>query len=257
MTKAALSSQQIRATLGFAAQTLDGIEDLRIATENRVRQMTRSEPDSDGVVRGLGMGDGDVISEALRKATGLGTAQKTLDDLLKMEHQATLELQRQVRQHPVYPLIKNTAGLGEKQTGRLLAAIGDPYWNDLHERPRTVSELWAYCGYSVINGRSQRRQKGQHSNWSATAKMRAFLIAESCVKGTGPYRAVYDEARAKYAEETYTQEYLDNVPHKAGLVAGDTLTLGHQHARALRAVAKEVLRDLWIEAKRAHEANAS
>ncbi len=40
--------------------------------------------------------------------------------------------------------------MGEKQAARLLAAIRDPYWNDLHDRPRTVSELWAYAGYHTL-----------------------------------------------------------------------------------------------------------
>lgn len=35
---------------------------------------------------------------------------------------------------------------------------------------------------------------------------------------------------------------------------GSPLSTGHQHARALRLVAKTVLRDLWREARRIHEA---
>jgi hypothetical protein len=53
--------------------------------------------------------------------------------------------------------------------------------------------------------------------------------------GTAPrwhYRNVYDEARALYADR------LD--------VNQDPWTPGHQHAAAIRKVAKEILRDLWI-----------
>jgi hypothetical protein len=61
--------------------------------------------------------------------------------------------------------------------------------------------------------------------------MRAFLIAESCIKQrTSPYRADYDRARASWADKDTSD--------------------GHKHNHALRVVAKAVLRDMFIEARR-------
>jgi hypothetical protein len=151
-----------------------------------------------------------------------------LDALLKIEHQATLALQRAVRKHPLGDWIKRTVGIGEKQGARLIAAIGDVSYNHAEDRPRRgPAELWAYCGFRP----DQKRRKGVQSNWNAQAKMRAFLIAESCVKHTtSPYRAVYDQARASWA--------------------GRETSAGHQHNHALRRVAKAVLKDLFVEARR-------
>src|SRR5690606_23278234 len=106
----------------------------------------------------------------------------------------------------------------------------------LHNRPRTVSELWAYCGMHVIDGEGARRRKGQRANWSSEAKMRAYLIATSIIKQMpSPYRAVYDERRQVTA------------------VSRPDWSDGHSHNDALRVVAKRLLRDLWVEAKRIHE----
>jgi hypothetical protein len=127
--------------LQITAQVLDDLERVRIAQENRVRSLTRGEVDKDGVTRGLGYDESDPEVIALTL---------TLEGLRNLEHQETLHLRRIMRKHPLGAWVKATTGIGEKQGARLLASIGDPYWNTLHDRPRTVSELWAYAGYHVL-----------------------------------------------------------------------------------------------------------
>ncbi len=269
--------------LALLADVLDDLERTRIANENRLRQLTRDEDDSDGINRGFGLtADQPQVASVLSLVNGLAA----------MEHQATLALQRAVRQHPLGGWIRTTAGVGEKQGARLLAAIGDPYWNSLHNRPRTVSELWAFSGYHVLRtgqllfdthmsdvGAGQRsgggdigqvgrddheaavgvaptRARGQRANWSPTAKMRAYLVAEACMKcRQSPYRAVYDDTRLKYADAIHNVECRRCGPSGKPASVGSPLSDGHKHARALRAVAKEVLRDLWRESKRIHDEN--
>ncbi len=271
--------------LALLADVLDDLERTRIANENRLRQLTRDEDDSDGINRGFGLTtDQPQVASVLSLVNGLAA----------MEHQATLALQRAVRQHPLGGWIKTTAGVGEKQGARLLAAIGDPYWNSLHDRPRTVSELWAFSGYHVLRtghsttdahgvaagadrrpgggdtshslpdtqdrsvGVATSRTRGQRANWSPTTKMRAYLVAEACMKcRQSPYRAVYDDTRLKYADAIHNVECRRCGPSGKPAPAGSPLSDGHKHARALRAVAKEVLRDLWRESKRIHDENAS
>lgn len=230
--------------LCLLSDSLDDIEALRIATENRVRSLTRTEADSDGEYRGLGLD---------ARSPEVATAMQMLDAMKKLEHDATKALQREVRKSPLYGWVQRNKGIGEKQAARLLAVIGDPYWNDLHERPRTVSELWAYAGYSVIEGSAQRRRKGIKSNWNDKAKSRAFLMAQSCVKRLdGSYRKVYDAAREQYADSIHPTDCVRCGPAGKPALAGTPLSLGHQHARALRRISKEILRDLWLEARMIH-----
>lgn len=223
---------QADALLLLYADALDDLERVRIATENRVRALVD--------VKGM---EGTPEQARLE---GL------CDGLAVMEHNVELELKRALRAHPLGPWVKRTLGVGEKQGARLLAAIGDPA-----ER-RTVSQLWAYCGYHVLNpgldsagtqhahvgldtldthrtvgGVAPKRQKGQRANWNGTARSRAWLVATSCIKHTtSPYRPVYD-ARRVHTAVTHP-EWSD----------------GHSHNDGLRIVAKAVLRDLWIEARR-------
>lgn len=84
--------------------------------------------------------------------------------------------------------------------------------------------------------------------------MRTWLIATSCVKNANsPYRAVYDAAREKYADATHAVACRRCGPEGSPAPIGSPLSAAHQHARAIRAMCKEILRDLWREARAMHE----
>lgn len=264
--------------LALAADVLDDAERTKIANENRLRQLTRSAVDSDGEERGFGLDEShpDVANLA------------ALVELLgKVEHQAVLQLQRKMRKHPLGPWIKAQKGVGDKQAARLLAVIGDPYWNDLHDRPRTVSELWAYCGLHVLPasqppdasqslpaggdsnsaggdsgqsvfgnqkqpaGVAARRQKGQKANWSTLAKTRAYLISESMLRAGN--REVYDKRKAATEGRLHAAPCVRCGPKGKPAQPGSPWSDGHRHADALRIQSKELLKGLWREAKRIHE----
>lgn len=254
-------------TLYMLASLLDDIEGIRKANGNRVRILTATEPDEDGVMRGFGL---DASHPTVATLEALAT------QLSAVEHGAILALNRVMRGHPLAAYQKQAKGVGEKQLARLLAAIGDPYLRTMPDGstvPRTVSQLWAYCGLHTLpvghrhcddhvqpadggtsshpagtvphpmpnSGSSRpgeteaaRRRKGQQANWSTDAKTRAYLIATSCIKSGGEYRAVYDQRRTLTAAT-----HPDWTP-------------GHSHNDALRIVSKRILRDLWRAARDYH-----
>lgn len=223
--------------LTIYADLLDDLERSRIATENRLRSLRE--------VKGMA---GTPEEERLDSiAMGLAEA----------ERKATNELRKAVKLHPLGEWIGKQVGVGEKQAGRLLGVLGDPAHRLDPETgemvPRTVSQLWSYCGYGDAS--RQRRRRGEKANWNSDLKKRAFLIAESCIKQVGknsPYRAVYDETREKYADAVHAEECKRCGPSGKPAQPGSDLSDGHKHARALRAVAKTFLRDLWEEARRVH-----
>lgn len=264
--------------LALLAAALDDLESTRKALSNRLHDLTHNkEFPKLGISRPAPLPGDDPIVERL---------QATIDGVAALEHGAVLELQRAMRKHPLGPWVQGTIGIGLKQGARLLAATGDPYWNTLHDRPRTVSELWAYCGYHVLHpghlrpddhtspagvdpssdaGHSPRdahgeaagvapsRSKGQRANWSNEAKMRAYLVAVSCVQQwTSPYRRTYDAGREKYAEAVHATPCKRCGPAGKPAPIGSPLSDGHKHARALRLVAKTILYDLWSESRRLH-----
>jgi hypothetical protein len=262
-------------TLYVFAQFLDDIEGLRKAQGNRKRILTAGAPDEDGAtktdadgqVRGFGLDSTHPV---------VSTIEALSAQLDAVEHQAILALNRAMRRHPLVFWQRSAKGVGEKQLARLLAATGDPYINATTGRPRTVSQLWAYCGLHTLPTTDQRtrdtqtvcvggggilpagakkrpaptrwaplpgtnvaarRHKGIRCNWSTDAKTRAYLIATSCIKHDGTYREVYDARRAHTA------------------VTHPDWTPGHSHNDALRILSKTILRDLWRAGRDYHEGN--
>jgi hypothetical protein len=104
-----------------------------------------------------------------------------------------------------------------------------------------------------IVGVAARRARGQRANWSVTAKTRAYLIAQRCMISGGPYRETYEQARSKYADAVHPAPCPRCGRKGEPAPPGSPLRPGHQNARALRYVAKRLLRDLWRESKRLHE----
>lgn len=227
-------------TLSMAAEILTDLERTRIDNENRLRQLTRDEPDADGYIRGFGLAEDDESVEWLVRM---------VEKLQAMEESAIKHLERQVRKNPLGPWISRQKGVGYKQAARLLAAIGDPYWHAAENRPRLVSELWSYCGH----GGESRRKRGEKVTWNPGAKMRTWNIANSCIKTKGHYREVYDARREETFEKDHSKECVRCGPSGKPAQPGTPWSKGHQHADALRIVGKEILKDLWIESKRIHD----
>lgn len=236
----------IHHALRAASDTLDDVEDLRIATENRYRMLTRDVADKDGHVRGYGLDERDPIV-ALTGAT--------LDALKEQEHNLTLQIQREVRKTPFAGWVKAQKGIGEKQAARMLAALGDPYLNESTGQPRTVSQLWAYSGYGRIdNGVTRRAAKGMSQEdlfklGNRDVKMRLYLIANSCVKALGgEYRELYEDEKIIQLDKVHNAP----CPQCHSKEAGTPLKPGHQHARALRKISKTILKDLYVIAEAHH-----
>lgn len=242
--------------LGMLATTVDDLEQLKTASENRLRQLTRTGEDKDGEERGFGLDDNH---------PSVKTQRIILENIDTAYKKSVLNLTRSMKAHPLGPWVKEQKGLGEKTIARLLAAIGDPYWMVRHEkqgdnlviiedRARTVSELWAYCGLDPRNGQSRRRAKGELANWKADAKMRCWNVVQPIIKcPDSPYRKMYDELKESMQGAVYSEAYEGRMFKGKPIEVGQPLSKGHIEARVQRRLMKQILQDLWIESKRLHE----
>lgn len=271
--------------LSIASALLDDMERLRIANENRLRQLVRRGMDEEGewglnlLPAEIVLVEGDNVVQRILDAAKVHVQMQEeslkkrimkpkywhpfvwemalmLPPMIESNARATKNLQRTMEEHPLSSWIAGQKGLGLKQVGRLFAVIGDPYWNNLHDRPRLVSELWSYSGYGVTSkGLAPARARGVKSNWSDTARMRMRMISESTMKSGGPYREVYDEAKEKYTTSVHEQKCVRCGPSGSPAEPGSPLSKNHAHGRALRIVSKTILRDMWRQARAVHAAH--
>jgi len=237
--------------LGVLASSVSDLETLRIAISNRVYSLTHTGPDVDDVLRGHQLAEDDPAVIAM---------QELLEGTKALEKLAIKAMQKRMKKHVLYEWVSKNKGVGEKTAARLLSALGDPYIRDMYVgegdelrhvlEPRTVSELWSYAGYGVVNGAAPKRTKGQKVNWNPEIRMRVWLIAETSIRSNGDYKPVYDETKASAMASPHLQDCA-----RCKAKAGEPLSKGHAHARAMRRVSKEILRDLWTLSKEWHESN--
>lgn len=185
------------------------------------------------------------------------------------EHAAELDLRRITRRHPLWAsFARDIPGVGENLFGRLLAEIGDPltgsrgHWRkDTLRRTdgsevarrvwvidetyeRTVSQLWAYCGFDPNRRRIPKSasQAEMMACGNPQARVAAIKIAMQLKRTVGgntlPHGAV--SPRSPYRD-------IFDVYKETQLARG--LTKGHADNRARRYVAKRFLRDLWIASR--------
>lgn len=238
------------AELRIFADSLDEIEALRIATENRLRSLEDA-----------GIAQTDEMVMLLFQIKILEDGGEIVVDGERCKVPGAIrQLERAVKRHRYGKWIKAQVGIGEKQGGRMLAAIGDPFVIPERvdrdsgevieeERPRRgPAELWQYAGHG--DPARSHRVKGQRVQYNPEAKMRVHLVAESCIKQmAGTYRPAYDAARAKYAEAVHAEPCRRCGPAGHPAPSGSPLSEGHKHGRALRAVGKAILKDLWREGR--------
>lgn len=183
--------------LRLASDSLDDIETLRIAVNNRYKQAIgdQKKEDKDAPDRTLNLSEDDPLVQMLKK---------TLDDLKVSNNDATKELCRQIKGTVFGPWLEAYPGLGAKSLARLLGPLGDPYLRTVidyakddterkkplgkHYEPRTLRQLWSYAGLATDEqGQAKRRTKGMSqaesfSLGNPVLRKRAYVISETLQK---------------------------------------------------------------------------
>lgn len=215
------------------------------------------------------------------------TLNESLNRLKDSENAIQKLVITEFRKHPLAEYCKSIRGLGEHNAAVLLAMLdGDPYiaypkyWQKTNSDQssitkliedgtifedtmdfnkssnrvlvrgepftRTPSQLWAYCGIGKPGKRTAGiSQEEALAFGKPMLKSRMRLIAESFIKANNPtYRAIYDAERTKVESRKHEKPCPPCHARE-----GDPWKKGHQHAHALRIIAKRFLLDLWLQAK--------
>lgn len=149
-------------------------------------------------------------------------------------------LRKMARSLPVWPWVSQARGFGDLNLAAIVGEAWSPNALGSVGSYRSVSALWKRMGLAVIDGVRQRKMTNADDalahGYSPQRRSVAFNLGDCLVKGNGdgPYRQLY-LARKKVEEAK---------PDMRPIIA---------HRRAARYMTKAVLRDLYLEWRRAEK----
>ncbi len=165
-------------TLRALSDARKQLQKLRIAEHNRVWHLEAGR-DTD-----------------TRTSMALKVHRENLEMLEQLEGEYEKRMRRVVRylleDEPVMRRLLSVKGVGEVYAGELLARI------DI-ERADTISALWRFCGYAVVDGVAERPKRGEKLHYCARLKTTCYVILTSFLKcKESPYKDYYYAQRARY-----------------------------------------------------------
>jgi hypothetical protein len=149
-----------------------------------------------------------------------------------------------LQEHPAHHWFSRVKGVGDENIAKIIGMV------DITKAP-TVSSLWSFAGYGVVDGKAPRREKGQKLAYNSQLRTMCWRLAGSLLKANGKYKAVYDKEKMKLSER-FAREGRKIVP-AAQLPKVDGkraeneqfISEGHIHHMALRKMIKLFLSHLW------------
>jgi hypothetical protein len=96
------------------------------------------------------------------------------------------------------------------------------------DRAKTISALWRYAGYGVVNDKAERPTKGEKLHYNKRLKTSCYVVGASLMRWHEGYREIYDNSK---------EYYINNRKDWTKL---------HRHYAAFRKMMKVWLAHLWL-----------
>lgn len=206
--------------LAFGVDTLLTIQKARVASQVRETHLERQ-----------GQGDPDTI--AIRNI------------LQQSEEELRVLVTGRMAQHPAWPWLQQVKGCGPENTAKVVGLVEI-------SRAETISALWSFAGYGVVNGLAPRRQKGEKLTYNAELRTMCWRVASSLLRAQGKFAEYYNREKAKYQQRFLAEgrEIVPaaNLPREKGkkVETAQFISEGHVHHMALRKMIKLWLACLWL-----------
>jgi len=158
-----------------------------------------------------------------------------IDDVIKSARSTMINYGKL---HPCWEFVTSIRGLKEgKLAAQLLALIDDISKFD------TVSKLWRFSGYAVIDGKREYTKMGEKSAYNRKLKAICYLIGDQFIRQQTPlYVDIYYDEKARIRRDC--PEAIPN-PDKSSPWPKIN-TDSHVHRKARRKMIKIFLSHLWV-----------
>jgi len=120
--------------------------------------------------------------------------EKLLEYSQKLEEIYDSFTQSVAKEDPLIKQLTAVRGVSHTSASKILAYV------DI-QKAATVSKLWRFCGYAVINGQAEKPQKGEKRHYSSRMKKYLYQIASQFLRNRARYALIYYVARYRYERE--------------------------------------------------------
>jgi hypothetical protein len=156
------------------------------------------------------------------------------------------ELSKEVKNHPAYDWFSQVKGIGNINIGKVICHI------DI-EKASTISKLWRFAGFGVINGCAEKRKKGEKLHFNKELKTMCWRLGKSLIRAKGKYYDFYISEKKKLIEKALAKGKkvvsAAELPKKNGkrLEDNEHISIGHIDMMAMRKMIKLFLAHLWLK----------
>lgn len=161
-----------------------------------------------------------------------------------------------LKSHPAYHWFSRVKGIGKENIGKIigLVRIAPERDGDGKELPyaATISGLWKFCGFSVVDGKAPKRKTGEKLAYNSQLRSMCWRVGSSLLKAKGKFYDYYLTQKEAY-EHRYTNAGIRIVPASTlpkvngkKIETEGYISEGHVHMQALRKMIKLFLACLWL-----------
>jgi len=134
----------------------------------------------------------DAVERGADEAPISSTLKELYDSLNEHEGFLVKDMTDELESHPVYgPWLSKVKGIGPVLACKLLGQIDDI------STFITVSKLWRFAGYAVIEGRREYPKAGEKLHYSIRLKSTVYLASTSFLKCDSLYAVIYNKERMR------------------------------------------------------------
>jgi hypothetical protein len=135
------------------------------------------------------------------------------------------------------------AGFGPLLMANLYSFLGDC------EQADTPSQVWRYAGLAVIDGKAERRTRGEQCHFNPKLKTLCWKIGDCFIKQGKGYRALYDQFKKEYQKE-HPKPVVNPTYTETGKGFKKKYTKMHIHLMAMRKTLKVFLCHYWVVSRK-------
>ncbi|MBI2011015.1 MAG: hypothetical protein HYS89_02175 [Candidatus Colwellbacteria bacterium] len=119
---------------------------------------------------------------------------RVLEQLLGVEEYVDGRVAEIIRFHPAYPWFSKVKGVGNENIGKIVGLVRVAPETAIVENEdgegvevelpyaKTISALWKFCGYHVVDGRAPKKKPGEKLDFNAQARTMCWRLSTAITK---------------------------------------------------------------------------